>query len=368
MKKRTLRLAATAAVLLLLACGAYALSSGDSLISLSYLNNTFQPGALSQGEQAAQEKLQEAYDTAKSTLDALQQGYLGQASGSSGSYSGTLQPRDWKMGDKVELGTGAGLLMLSGTASVTHDGAFIDITEGKEIASGGRLTSGHRYLTGESTTAVISVRSGAAQMGVQGGYIYTAGSGAPIPFYDVSSLDWYYTPVCYVYENSLFSGIDAAHFGPGEPMTRAMLMTVLYRLAGSPQSEMAAADVRFDDVSDGDWFASYVKWGAAQGITAGTSATTFSPNQQVSREQIVVLLHSFVRNYLGQSGDSRADLSGYQDLSQTSAWAQDAFAWAVAEGIVSSSSTDALTLSPQKTTNRAEVATMLRVFSEKFCR
>ena len=366
MKKNVLRLAVTAGVLLVLACGAYALSSGDSLISLSYLNSTVIPSAVNQGTTAANQKLQEAYDQAKSTLDALQQSYLGQSTGTSGSYSATFQPKEWNGGDKVELTTGSGLFVLSGTAVVTHNGAFIDVTEGNEIATGSRLTAGHRYLTGEDTTASVSVSSGAAQMGVQGSYTYTAGSGTAIPFYDVSTQDWFYTQVCYAYENGLFSGVDATHFGPYEAMNRAMLMTVLYRLAGSPEDELLSADASFSDVPDSAWYAAYVKWGAEQGITAGTGANTFGPEQKVTREQIVVLLHSFVRNYLGQSADARADLSGYQDLSQVSVWARDSFAWAVAEGIVGSTSSSTLTLSPQNSATRAEVAAMLRVFAEKF--
>lgn len=367
MKKRMLSLVLAGGTLLALACGAYALSSGDSLISLSYLRDTVIPDAVSQGEQAAGDRLQETYDQAKDTLDALQQGYLGQTSGFSGSYSATLQPQSWNGGDKVELHTGSGLLMLSGTAAVTHTGAFIDITQGSEIPSGSRLTAGHRYLVGEDTSAIVTVNSGAAQMGVQGGYVYTDGGGSAIPFYDVSTQDWFYTQVCYAYENGLFSGVDASNFGPYQAMDRAMLMTVLYRLSGADEQELLSADVSFDDVSDSAWYASYVKWGAAQGITAGTGPSTFGPELKVTREQIVVLLHSFVRNYLGQAGDARADLSGYQDLSQASAWATDSLSWAVAEGIVSSSSASALTLSPQNSATRAEVAAMLRVFAEKFC-
>ena len=366
MKKTAFRLAAMAGVLILLACGAYALGSGDSLISLSYLNNTFLPSAVEQGTAAADGKLQETYDEAKSTLDALQQQYLGQSGTASGSYSATLQPRDWKGGDKLELTTGSGLFLFSGSVTVTHNGAFIDVTEGSEISSGSRLTEGHRYLVGEDTSASVSVSSGAAQIGVQGSYVYTAGGGSAIPFYDVSTQDWFYTQVCYAYENGLFSGVDAVHFGPYEAMDRAMLMTVLYQLAGAPEDELLSADASFRDVPDSAWYAAYVKWGAEQGITAGTGPNTFGPEQKVTREQIVVLLYSFVRNYLGQSADARADLSGYQDLSSASAWAQDAFAWAVAEGIVSSTSSGSLTLSPQNSATRAEVAAMLRVFAEKF--
>lgn len=367
MKRPVLRLACALAVLTLLACGAYALTSGDSLISLSYLKNTFLPQAVSQGGQAAEEKLQQTYDGAKNTLDQLQKGYLAQITGDEGSvlYSGTLQPRDWNEGDEVELTTGSGVLMLEGAASVTHDGAFVDVTAGEEVPSGGRLTANHRYLAGEDTQARITVLSGAARLGVQGAYDYTGGGVKATPFYDVCRTDWFYGPVNYAYQNQLFSGVDAHHFGPAAVMNRAMLMTVLYRLAGSPEDQLAAADVSFSDVSDTAWYASYVKWGAAQGITAGIAPNLFGPGHEITREQIVALLYSFGTKYLGLTLEKRADLSGYQDLSQASGWAQDALSWAVAEGIISSSSTDTLILNPQRSASRAEVATMLRAFAEK---
>lgn len=367
MKKPIIRLLCAAGVLTLLACGAYALSSGESLISLGYLKDTIFPSAVQQGENAANQKLQETYDSAKGALDRVQEDTLAQLTGGEGgtTYSATLQARNWSQGDTVDLYTGSGALMLGGVASVTHSGALIDVTTGSEVPSGAKLAANHRYLVGEDTLARVSILSGAAQMGVQGGYQYTAGTGAATPFYDVSITDWYYDPVSYVYENELFSGMDERHFGPGEAMNRAMLMTVLYRMAGSPSGELEAADVSFDDVPASAWYSPYVKWGAARGITAGTSPATFSPEQQVTRQQVVVLLYSFASNYLGKTLDNRADLSGYQDLAQASDWARDALSWAVAEGIVSSSSADALTLSPQKNANRAEVATMLRSFAEK---
>lgn len=149
-------------------------------------------------------------------------------------------------------------------------------------------------------------------------------------------------------------------------MNRAMLMTVLYQMAGAPEAELNAADAAFSDVPDSAWYASYVRWGASQGITAGTGPNTFGPGLQVTREQVVVLLYSFGSDYLGLDLSRRADLSGYQDLEQSNVWARDALSWAVADGIISSSSTDALTISPQRSANRAEVAAMLRGFAEKF--
>ena len=367
MKKKLRRLLAAALCLAVLACGAYALSSGDSLISLNYLTQTFLPKAVSQGETAANQKLQETYDAAKSQLDQVQQELVSQATGSSGAlYSADLRPRDWSEGQTVSLPTGAGFLLTEGSAQVTHGGAVVDVTQGSTVASGTRLTAGHRYVVGEDTTAQVTVLSGAARLGLQGSYTAAAGMENPLPFYDVSQTDWYYEPVRYVYENGVFSGMSEHTFGAGEAMNRAMLMTVLYQMAGAPEAELNAADAAFSDVPDSAWYASYVRWGASQGITAGTGPNTFGPGLQVTREQVVVLLYSFGSDYLGLDLSRRADLSGYQDLEQSNVWARAALSWAVADGIISSSSTDALTISPQRSANRAEVAAMLRGFAEKF--
>lgn len=367
MRKPVVRLLCAAGILVMMACGAYALGTGDSLITLSYLRDVFMPQAVEAGEEAAEELLQETYDQASSSLDEIQRDAIAQLTGEEGEalYSAALQAQEWHDGDFVELFTGSGALMLNGTATVTHNGAFIDVTEGVEVASGDQLKSNHRYLVGEDTQAWIGILSGAASIGVQGSYEFTDGGIKATPFYDVSQLDWYYGPVSYVYENELFSGMNDHHFGPSAAMNRAMLMTVLYKMAGAPEDEMAAADIQFDDVAESAWYAPYVKWGASQGITAGTGPTTFSPEMQVTRQQVVVLLYSFARNYLGLELTEGADLSGYQDLSQASDWAQEALSWAVAEGVLSSSSADSLTLSPLKSANRAEVATMLRAFAEK---
>jgi hypothetical protein len=366
MTKAFKRLLCAVLVLALLAGGAYALSAGDSLVTLSYLTGTFQAKALEQGETAANNRLQQAYDDGKAALDEVQADLLGQSSAKDILlYSASLAPQDLSEGNVLTVNAGSGFLLLEGTALVTHSGAVIDVSLGQEVSSGTYLTAYHRYLVGEDTSATVSVLSGAAQLGVEGVYAAELGQTAATPFYDVARNDWFYSPVSYVYTNGLFSGMSEHSFSPNAAMNRAMLMTVLYRLAGAPQEEMDGAQAGFSDVSDASWYAGYVKWGASQGITAGTSATTFSPERQITREQLVVLLYSFATNYLGMTLSTRADLSGYEDLSQASAWAKDALAWAVGQGIITSSSTDKLTLSPQKSANRAEVATMLRAFSEK---
>ena len=363
--KKILRPLALAVAFVLLAAGSYAAVSGDGPVSLSYLLETFMPQAFRDGTDAAYGALEDTYDTAKSTLDQVHDQVSSGESVTSGQYSSTLQRREWYDSQRISLGTGSGALLLEGYAVVTHNGAVVDVTAGTEVASGAALSANHRYLVGEDTTANLTVISGAARLGLQGSYTFTAGDGSPNPFYDVCRTDWYYEPVNYVYTNGLFSGMDEHTFGPGQVMTRAMVMTVLYQMAGAPAEELQAADVTFSDVPETAWYAPYVKWGAAQGITAGTSQTTFSPDQQVTRQQVAALLYSFATKYLGLEAVQGADLSGYQDLEKADSWARESLSWAVAAGIMSSSSTDALTLSPQKTANRAEMATMLKAFSEK---
>lgn len=367
MRKTLVRGLCAAVVLVCMVCGVFALGSGDSLITLSYLNSWFGPKAVQEGEKAANQMLEDTYSEADDDLNRVQKDALAQLTGEEGSasYSASLQARSWSEGDVLELGTGSGILMLNGTAVVSHNGALIDVTQGEETASGSRLTAGHRYLVGEDTLARVSMESGSVELGVQGFYVYEDGGIKATPFYDVSRLDWFHDPVAYVYHNELFSGMDEHHFGPGAAMNRAMLMTVLYKMAGAPKEEMDAAVIRFDDVPEGAWYAPYVRWGAEQGITAGTGNNCFSPEQQVTRQQVVVLLYSFAGNYLGLDLAEGADLSGYQDLDQASGWAHEALAWAVEEGVIGSSTVGSLTLSPQKSANRAEVATMLRAFAEK---
>jgi len=367
MRKPLIRGLCALFVVVCMACGVCALGSGDSLITLSYLESWFIPKAVEEGEKAANQMLEDTYDTADEVLNRVQKDVLSQLTGEEGggSYSGTLQARNWSEGDILELCTGSGVLMLNSTALVSHDGALIDVTQGSEVASGSRLTAGHRYLVGEDTLAQVEMESGAVELGVQGAYVYEDGGVKAPPFYDVSRLDWFHDPVAYVYNNELFSGMDEHHFGPYAAMNRAMLMTVLYKMAGAPKKEMDAATIRFDDVPEGAWYAPYVRWGAEQGITAGTGNNRFSPEQQVTRQQVVVLLYSFANNYLGLDLAEGADLSGYQDLDQANGWAHEALAWAVEEGVIGSSTVGSLTLSPQKSANRAEVATMLRAFAEK---
>lgn len=345
--------AAAAAVL----CGgALALSSGDSLISLNYLTGTFVPSAQKQMTDVTDKAMQSAYDQAIQKAQGTE--------GSGGLYSDNLGSRTFSQGDVVTLSTGAGFLPLSGSAQVSHGGAVVDVTAGSEVASGTKLTPGHRYLVGEDTTATITVLSGAMYMGLEGGYSLTEGSGSALPFVDVAKGDWFENSVRYVYEKGLFSGVSADAFGPSVTMDRAMMMTVFFRLTGFPQDEMDAADAQFSDVAQSSWYAPYVRWGASAGVTAGMGDGTFGPTQGVTRQQMLVMLHSFASRYLGLTLSGSTDLSAYADGSQVASWASEAVSWAVANGLIVPS--DQGTLRPNDTVSRAEVATILMQFDSKF--
>ena len=353
--KKYLRPLGLALAFCLLTAGAYAAASGDSLVSLSYLRESFFPKAVQAGEEAGNKLLQQTYDDALATLDA------GEGAGAAGSYSDTLQRREWPDGQIVTLPTGAGFLMLDGSATVVHTGAVIDVTAGGEVPSGSALTRNHRYLVGENTNAAVTVRSGQAAIGIQGSYALTGGKTEHTPFYDVSQTDWFYAPVGYAYENGLFSGMDANHFSPGSPMNRAMLMSVLHRMAGVPAP---VGQISFQDVKGG-WYAQAVLWGASQGITSGKGNGLFDPDGLVTREQSVVMMYNYAVNYMGLKAGTGADLSKYGDLSRLSSWARPAMAWAVERGIISGvKNGSSVTLEPQRSATRAEMATMLRAFRE----
>lgn len=178
-----------------------------------------------------------------------------------------------------------------------------------------------------------------------------------LPFVDVAAEDWYGDAVAAVYARGLMTGTAEDTFAPELAATRGMVVSILYRLAGSPT---VSAEV-FADVAADDWYGQAVAWAANEGIASGTSAETFSPNAAVTREQLAALLCNFVAQ---QEVDTtaRSDLSCFDDAATVSDWAQDAVSWAHAEGLLAG--TSATTLSPQGEATRAQLAAMLVRFSD----
>lgn len=346
---------------ILLTGAALALEQGDSLISLSYLDKTFIPTMVAQGAAVDETLMDQAYDAALEKLDQLEPQPEGETEGL---YSAELSPRDFQRGDHIQMKTGAGFLLFSGQAVVSHNGAVIDVTLGSTVTSGSALTAGHRYLVGEDTQALIVVRSGLVRVGLQGSYDWNRNEEQAAPFVDVTIDDWYSAAVDYAYFNGLFSGMGEDQFAPQSSMDRAMMMTVLYHLAGSPEEERQAATATFTDVPAGQWYHTFVSWAAEQGVSAGTGDGKFSPTQHVTREQVVVLLYNFATKYMGMTLSERIDISECTDYAQIASWSQDALSWAVAGGVTLPNAQGQL--EPGRSATRAEVASMLMNFSKRY--
>lgn len=177
------------------------------------------------------------------------------------------------------------------------------------------------------------------------------------PFADVAKGSWYYEGVRYAYENGLMSGTGEGTFSPNLPTSRGMLVTILYRLAGSP----AAGSASFTDVAQGQWYADGVAWASANGVVSGYPDGSFRPNDTITREQMAAILYQYAR-IQGKLDDSRADLSIFSDLDSLSAYAKEPMSWAVAQGLFSGVSAD--TLAPGGSTTRAQAAVILTAFSK----
>lgn len=175
-----------------------------------------------------------------------------------------------------------------------------------------------------------------------------------LAFIDIPKSHWAYDAVKYVTDNGLFNGMDASHFAPDGKMTRAMLVTVLWRLEGKPA---ASAGNNFADVSDGQWYAEAVSWAAAEGVVCGVDATHFAPDSQVTREQIATILWRLAGKPI-----TSGSLSGYPDGDQVSDFAREAMVWATQVGLFRGDAQGCL--NPCSSATRAEVAALIQRYVE----
>lgn len=180
-------------------------------------------------------------------------------------------------------------------------------------------------------------------------------------FHDLDRNAWSYDGIAYCVARGLMSGTDTHTFTPGGVTTRAQLVQVLYNLAGEP--DMTGVTAPFADARSG-WYRDAVAWAYRTGVVSGTSDTTFSPNQAVTREQIAVILMAFAAQVPGAERPAApADLAAFPDGAQVSGWARDAMADAVALGVLGGAEVNGtLWLRPQGQATRAEVATVLAGF------
>ena len=192
--------------------------------------------------------------------------------------------------------------------------------------------------------------------GIIGG---NTGSNIKLPFGDVTVSDWFYDDVRYVYANGIMDGTSSDRFAPNAPLTRAMIVTILYRMAGSP-SVSGSSD--FTDVAAGKWFAKAVAWAAANGIVNGYGSGLFGPNDPVTREQLAAILYRYAV-YGGMTAVTlEENLGSFADTAQLSAYAIQAMNWAVGQGLINGSGSN---LVPKAQATRAQVAAIIHRYLER---
>lgn len=172
-------------------------------------------------------------------------------------------------------------------------------------------------------------------------------------FVDIYENEWYHEAVDYVVKNGLMIGMDETHFEPNSNMTRAQLVQVLYRMAGSPETE---AQLTFTDVAKGQWYYDAVAWASANGITMGIDETHFAPNDPVTREQMVTFFARFAKSN-GIDTSYQGDLSDFTDAGKVSDYAVDAMTWAYEIGLINGMENHRL--NPGWTAQRSQAATVL---------
>lgn len=176
-----------------------------------------------------------------------------------------------------------------------------------------------------------------------------------LPFTDVKADDWFYSSVKKAFDKGLMKGTGESTFAPTAKTTRAMVATILYRLAGENKTDVANL---FNDVAADTWYTDAVAWAAEQGIIKGYNDTTFGPENNVTREQLVVMLY----RYANATVKEGRDLSAFHDAADVSEWAVEAMTWAVDKGIILGRGNGQL--DPTGLASRAEVCTVLVRFLE----
>lgn len=179
-----------------------------------------------------------------------------------------------------------------------------------------------------------------------------------LPFTDIEQDAYYYDALVWGYSIGIVLGTTETTFSPDENVTRAQVIAFLYRLAGEPES---GAKVPFTDVPSDAYYAQALAWAAENKIAYGVSATAFEPDRAVTREEFVTFLYRDTQLH-GSASGALSDLSGFRDASGVSAWAQDSVAWAAGQGIVVGVESDVL--APQGTATRAQAVEFLYRYSQ----
>jgi hypothetical protein len=178
-------------------------------------------------------------------------------------------------------------------------------------------------------------------------------------FTDLNTRAWYHDGIHFVLEKGIMNGYDGGIFAPGSATSRAMLVTMLWRMEGKP----TGGDAVFADVPDGVWYAEAVGWAASVQLTAGYGDGRFGPDDPVTREQLATILYRYIRSTGGGFTEAWSYEPDFSDFDRVADWAYEAVCWMTMNGILQGSENHLLL--PQETATRAQVATILMRLSEQ---
>ncbi len=181
-----------------------------------------------------------------------------------------------------------------------------------------------------------------------------------LPFKDVKSSSWYYNAVLYTYSNGIIAGYNDTTFAPNDKLTRAMLVTIIYRMEGSQNNDGKS---KFSDVPSNEWYSKAIKWASNCNIIHGYDRTTrFGPNDNITREDVVVILKNYA-SFKKKNVNQTASLSKFSDYNKVDNYANSAMQWAVKTGVITGN--DNGTLDPRGNATRAEAAAMIQKYCNK---
>ena len=241
------------------------------------------------------------------------------------------------------------------TLTVTPDGGYVlkDLTVTDSNGKAVKLASkgGDRY-TFKMPARSVTVTAVFIRDGIQ-----------KLPFTDVAEHAWYADAAAYVYEHGLMAGTSATTFAPDVTTSRAMIATILWRMAGSPVVNYA---MNYTDVAQGQWYSEAVRWATSEGVVTGYGNGLFGTNDPITREQLAVMLHRYAQHEgCDVSIGEDTNILSYADAFTVSEYAVSALQWACGAGIISGTG-DGSTLTPQGEATRAQAATVLMRFCEEY--
>ena len=181
--------------------------------------------------------------------------------------------------------------------------------------------------------------------------------------------DWAHEGLDYCIYHGYIAGTSASTVAPNGVCTRAQLVSILYRVQGEPTTvkgyELSKLRAPFNDVPRGQWYTDAIWWAKLMGVVAGTSATTFDPEGEITREQLAVILYNYTKQFAPGSLTATGSLAGFPDAASVSSWARTEMAWAVGNGLISGTGSGSVAyLTPQGSATRAQVAAILMRFEQ----